>query len=369
MWVEETKNGKYKFIERYTDYLTDKIKRVSVTMDRNTPQSRKIAQKALDAKIDKAIQAKRKNSITLKELVISYQESQKLTVKASTYTRNAYACKSLLKILGESIIVDRITAAYVKERFLHSGRDNGTLNEFLKRYKALIRWGYHNDLIENISYLDKIERFSDISHKEKIQDKYLEFSELKTLITGMTEERWILLTEFLALSGLRFGEAAALLKEDVDIKNNFIHVTKTFDSINLVTTSPKTLCSNRDVYIQPELSAICRSIRAYMLRQSLRYGYEPTELFLADITGKHIPYYTYNKYLRENSLRLVGRAITPHALRHTHASLLLENGINIETISRRLGHEDSKITKEIYLHITERLKEKDNEQISKVNLM
>ena len=125
MWVEETKNGKYKFIERYTDYLTGKIRRVSVTMDRNTPQSRKIAQKALDAKIDKAIQPKKKKSIALKELVKYYQESQKLTVKASTYTRNTYACESLLKILGKSILVDRITAAYVRERFLHSGRNNG----------------------------------------------------------------------------------------------------------------------------------------------------------------------------------------------------------------------------------------------------
>jgi hypothetical protein len=41
MWVEESKNGKFKFCERYTDYLTGKVKRVTVTIDKNTPQSRK----------------------------------------------------------------------------------------------------------------------------------------------------------------------------------------------------------------------------------------------------------------------------------------------------------------------------------------
>ncbi len=34
MWVEELSNGKFKFVERYTDYMTGKVKRVSVTMDK-----------------------------------------------------------------------------------------------------------------------------------------------------------------------------------------------------------------------------------------------------------------------------------------------------------------------------------------------
>lgn len=38
MWIEETKNGKYKAVERYTDYLTGKQKKVSVTMEKNTAQ-------------------------------------------------------------------------------------------------------------------------------------------------------------------------------------------------------------------------------------------------------------------------------------------------------------------------------------------
>ena len=35
MWVEESKNGKFKFCERYEDYMTGKTKRVSITMDKN----------------------------------------------------------------------------------------------------------------------------------------------------------------------------------------------------------------------------------------------------------------------------------------------------------------------------------------------
>ena len=77
----------------------------------------------------------------------------------------------------------------------------------------------------------------------------------------------------------------------------------------------------------------------------------------------------YAKYLRENSQKVLGRKITPHTLRHTHASLLMEQGVDIDSISRRLGHADSRITREIYLHVTQKMKERDNERIKEVKLI
>ena len=111
-----------------------------------------------------------------------------------------------------------------------------------------------------------------------------------------------------------------------------------------------------------------KQLNALMLRRRLMFNIGKPALFLFSRNGTYIHYYSYNKYLRENSKRVLGRAITPHALRHTHASLLLEQGISIDTISRRLGHENSKVTKEIYLHVTKKLTEKDNEQIAKVSI-
>lgn len=369
MWIEKTKNGRYKFVERYEDHLTGTTKKVSVTLDRNTPQSRKTAQKTLGQKIAAAMEKDTQSDVTLAELVEEYRKDQKLTVKQSTYTRNFHACNAIMKMLGEDTIVGRMTARYVRSRFLSSGKAPGTLNEHLARFRALIRWGYKADLIADISFLDKIEPFKDVPHKVKIQDKYLESDEVRMLLGGMQEDTWRLFTEFLILSGLRSGEAIALTKEDVDIDGRMIHVTKTYDSVNEEVTTPKTVCSIRDVYIQDELKAVCRQINAHMLRQQLMNGIRKTDLFMHSRTGGHIRYFAYNKYLRENSERILGRKLTAHALQHTHASLLLERDVSIDTISRRLGHENSRITREIYLHVTEKLKERDNECISKIALL
>ncbi len=369
MWIEETKNGKYKAIERYTDYLTGKQKRVSVTMEKNTTQSRKAAQIALQEKIRNSYQEKERKEITFSDLVDEYRKDQERTVKQSTYRRNYFACETLKGILGADTLVDRLSSKYVHDRFLATGKPNSTLNEHLKRFKALIRWGYHNDMVLDIAFLDKLESFKDAPHRQKIQDKFLEAEELRKLIDGMSNTKWRLLTQFLALSGLRFGEAAALLLSDVDLKAREIHVSKTLDVVNKIVTSPKTSCSIRDVYMQDDLKALCRQIKLYTLQQNILYGHPDSQILFSDESGGYIEYYTYNKYLKENSLRILDREITAHVLRHTHASLLMENGLSIDLISRRLGHENSQITKEVYLHITEKLKERDNEQIKNVKII
>lgn len=366
MWVEQTKKGKYKFIERYTDPLTGKYKRVSVTLDKDTPQSRKQAQKALAEKIRQAEAGKPEN-ITLSKLIEKYREEQKKTIKASTYARNYSACNSIMDILGPDTIISRLNAGYIRESFIGTGKESVTLNEFLTRFKALMRWGYRNDYVSDISYLDKLDKFRDTPHRIKIEGKFLESSELSELLSGMTIKKWRDLTEFLALSGLRFGEAAALDLSDVDLKSRMIHVSKTYDAAHDIVTSTKTSTSTRDVYMQDQLYQLCRRLKAERLSDSIVL--QMNVVFFPGSKRERIEFDCYAKYLRENSERIIGRRITPHTLRHTHASLLMEQGIDIDTISRRLGHANSRVTREIYLHVTKKLKEKENERLKHINLI
>lgn len=369
MWVEKLQSGKYKFIERYKDYQTGKEKKVSVTLEKNNASTRKMAAQMLVELIDKRQTTPAESKeLTLKELVEKYRAYQKRTVKESTYSRNYYQANAILAILGEDTLISRITANYVKDRFLSTGESFSRLNERRTRFRALINWGYENDYLKDVSFLKKIKPFSDKPHKLKIQGKYLEDYELKELLDGMEHERWKLFTELLVLSGLRVGEAIALTHTDVDFENQCLHITKTYDFNNKLVTPPKTFCSIRDVYMQPELFKLCKKINTFMKTESLLNGYR-TELFFCNTTGDYITYATFNKYLGRKSERIIGRKLTTHALRHTHASLLLANGVSIETISRRLGHENSKVTKEIYLHATEKLTQSDNEQIRDLKII
>lgn len=369
MWVEQTKQGKYKYIERYKCPLTGKYKRASVVLDKNTRQAQKQAQEALTLKIQHIYEyTEEPVSLTLSDLIEKYRKEQKKTVKQSTYKRNYHACETLKRILGADTLLSGLNAGYIRSAFLATGKDHSTLNEHLVRLKALIRWGYRNDYIPDITFLDKLERFSDKPHREKIEDKFLEADQVSELLEAMEEKHWKILTKFLVLSGLRFGEAAALNRSDLDFSQRVIHVRENYDSNNKVVTTPKTRTSIRDVYMQDELYRLCRQLVAESISRTI-ISISSNNLIFVGADGDRINFFAYNKYLKGIAENILHRNVTPHMLRHTHASLMLESGIDVDSIARRLGHSDSKVTKEIYLHITKKLQDKENEKIKGIKIL
>lgn len=367
MWVKKTSNGKIRYCERYTDYLTGKKKDVSVTFEKDNARNRKEAALLLQELMQNKM-APQEKTLTLSQLVDEYLKDHAKSLSPSTCARDRYSLNSIKRILSEDVLVDRLTARYVQNKFAESGRSAVTLNGFLSKFKTLIRWGYKADLVSSIEYLNKLERFPDVSHRTKIAEKYLEMSELTLLLQKMKVTEWKFLTEFLALSGLRCGEAIALEKSDIDLDKKVIHVTKTYNSNLKIVCPAKTATSADDVYIQPELFSVIKKIQRLMLQQQLIYNYK-TKLFFSNKQGDHINYFSYNCYFKENTLAIIGRQLSTHSLRHTHASLLFEQGFTLDEVARRLRHSDSQITKEVYVHVTEKLKAKDAEKMEHTFLL
>lgn len=360
MWVEAKKNGKFNARERYLDPLTGKTKIISVTIEKDTPRARKAAQEQLRVKIEELQEEKKDSNLTIEELAGLYGIHQQNTVKPQSWKRDKVILEKITDLLGRDTLADRLSARYITETLEKSKKENVTRNTYLVHIKKFLRWAYRNDYVESVAYLDKIRPWTD-NTKERIEDKYLTSEELETLLEGMTVYKWKLLTEFLALSGLRIGEAMALLDTDV---TNVIVVNKTMDlNTGSVTDSAKTDAGNRDVFVQEELEPVVRKLRKEKLLDQVEHGYR-TDRFLFDFN-----YQAYNKYLKETTKKLLNHQITPHALRHTHVSLLAEQGVSIDVISRRVGHEGSDVTRKIYLHITEKQKAKDHEKVNSIRLL
>lgn len=360
MWIEAQANGTFIAVERYLDPLTGKRKRVSIKIDKDTRSARKQAEDALRLKIEKITAPAAENSdLTVRDIADLYEDHQKRTVKPQTWERDAVMIPIIRDLIGADVLASRITARHILAKLEETEKENVTKNTYITHIKRMLRWAYRNDYVEDVSYLDKIKPYPD-NKKERIEDKFLSSDELKALINGMKITQWKLLTEFLALSGLRIGEAMALLDTDV---TDVIIVNKTANTrTGAVTDSAKTDAGNREVYIQPELAQVVKRIRHFVKLDNLKTR-RKSALFFPGIN-----YFTYNKYLKENSASIIGHEITPHALRHTHVSLLAEQGVPLDVISRRVGHEDSTVTRKIYLHVTDKQKQKDRDRIAQVRL-
>ena len=357
---QNKKTGKYNLCERYTDPLTGKKRTASITIDKDTKQAINRARPLLEAKIAAAQAPKTQpHATTVKDLMDQYTKIYLPQVKDSTANLKRLYIARLSEALGADTLVTSLTAAYVSDRL--------TVRSSIGQFKAIMRWGYHRDIVQDIGFLDKIQMPK--ANKKDIKDKYLEPGEAARLLSALDNTQNRLLTEFLILSGLRIGEALVLRKTDIDLKQKKISVTKTL-ALHLGTEGPaKTESSIREVYIQPELSRCIRRILADGRKRQLAYALPDIDYLFFTADGRRVEYGVYCRYLRYHSQKCLGREITPHALRHTHASLLMEKGYPIDAISRRLGHENSAITQQIYLHVTEKLKEKENRALDKIKIL
>lgn len=140
--------------------------------------------------------------------------------------------------------------------------------------------------------------------------------------------------EVLYFTGIREGELLALTAEDVDLENCTININKTYSVIKgeECITDPKTKKSKRIVSIPQFLAD---EIKDYA--ESI-YGLQPTDrLFITSKTA-------LGRKLKEIAASAGVKPIRIHDLRHSHISLLINEGYSAVAIGERVGHESAEIT-------------------------
>lgn len=161
------------------------------------------------------------------------------------------------------------------------------------------------------------------------------------------------LYEFLISTGCRIGEAGALMRSDIDYKNNVIHIRRTITSTGRgfeVGDTPKTKTSKRDI----PMNAMIREI---LQKQEIRNR----EMFGEDIIqindrifksiGGHVVSSPVVIQDLKPILKLAGiQYFSPGAFRDTFATRAIEAGMNPQTLKEILGHSNYSMTMDKYVH-------------------
>jgi integrase len=164
------------------------------------------------------------------------------------------------------------------------------------------------------------------------------------------------IVSFLLATGCRRGEVLALRWRDVDWNASRVRIEHSIEQTKrggLRLKSPKTKHSRRNVSISSWLLA---ELRAHQTRQqkqrlALGLGRAPDDalVFARWDGGTRAPHWLTQKWaLAMDDLKI---DCTLHALRHTHVSQLIAAGLDVLTISRRLGHASAAITLRVYGHL------------------
>jgi integrase len=157
-------------------------------------------------------------------------------------------------------------------------------------------------------------------------------------ISVAIDDRYRLLVWFLAATGCRIGEALALHAEDVSLFSNAqVRISKTVhdDGTFGPTKSRRSRVITLPDWIVPKL------------RSHLAANHGP--LVFPAPSGKPLPVRRFSARYWRPAARLAGFAdVTPHQLRHLHATQLIELGRPITEVAARLGHRNSRVTMEVY---------------------
>ena len=152
---------------------------------------------------------------------------------------------------------------------------------------------------------------------------------------------YYIMFQILFWTGCREGELLALTINDFDFENNTINIDKTYFRVNRkdVITEPKTDNSVRTITIPESLK---EEIRTYISRL---YKY-PSDYRIFDMTDRAVQK-ALKRYIKESGVK----DIRVHDLRHSHAAMLINQGVQPLLIKERLGHKDIRITLNTYGHL------------------
>jgi integrase len=178
---------------------------------------------------------------------------------------------------------------------------------------------------------------------------------LRRFLVATAEDRLHALWVLLATTGMRRGEAVGLRWQDVDLDAGRLRVVQTILSINgkLLTSEPKTAKGRRPIALDPSTVAVLREHRKRMLEERLLVGadFSDERLVFHRPDGSCLRPETVSATFLRRQQQLDVPRLTLKGLRHTWATLALEQGIHPRVVQERLGHATIAITLGIYSHV------------------
>ena len=191
----------------------------------------------------------------------------------------------------------------------------------------------------------------------------------KPLPDSPTPDRLYAAWVLLLTRGLRRGELAGLRWDRVDLDAGRLQVTRTRVSVSgrvVERTTTKTAAGRRSIPLDAGLVAVLRAHRERQLFEQRAWGESWQDSGYVFVREDGSPYHPES--ISQRFDRLCGRAkvrrIRLHDLRHTAATLMLEDGTPVKVAAEMLGHSNPAITQATYQHVLPGMAEAAGERLS-----
>lgn len=261
-----------------------------------------------------------------------YLNNVKITKRPGTYIYYRNHLKYVIQELNDrnifyysqinNIVIDQL-AAYFKD----CGNCNATINKKLYSFQIMTNYLVKEGLISEPSF--KYEKLKEVAPGTDVA----ELEDLKTVLSWLKNQPVYkqLIFKLIATTGVRRTELTRIKRKYIDLVNNSIYLDETKTG------------NARYLYLTDDVKEL--------IKYELENKPKNTYLFIHH-DGRQITTSTIDSLFHQIKKELNVK-LSPHKLRHTFATAILENGGDLEQVRILLGHTSYQCTKR-YLHVKEK---------------
>jgi len=290
----------------------------------------------------------------LKEFLVEWFNSKKMTIRPNTATQYEQIIRThIVPNIGQVRLRD--LNLEMVDRFYSELQKKGTSVRTIRLvhsvlHVALERAARYNLIVRNPAHGATVPR-QEI--KEMIA---LDEEQVSRFLAAASGNRLHVLFHLAVVTGMRQGELLALKWSDISLDKGHINVRRQVQrqtGVGFVFSEPKTRAGRRKIGIGPYTIEMLRHQKILQdgLRVQAKDAWQEDDLVFTSNVGTPLD---QRNVLREfgSVLKVAGLPkIRFHDLRHTAASLLLNNGQGAIAVSKLLGHSKPSVTVDIYAHV------------------
>lgn len=284
-----------------------------------------------------------------------FEEYACMFQKRTTYTRNKQLSKRVNERFGQEPI-NKITRSEV-QLFLNDLRKNGvnerngkplaykTRKHYLTYISDVFKWCVEEEIIKKTP-CHNIKIAPDVYDESKENTTLFSITEAVSVLKRIYEEAPIKYRCFFYLAfttGMRRSELIGLEWRDINFETGIINITRVGNYTSATgkyTDSTKTKGSKRCVIVPTFMLDI---LAEYHKEQPLARVFVTEN---GEAMNSNTPYNWLKRFCKRNNLPFYGI----HKFRHFYASVLIQSGLDVATVSKCLGHSQISTTLNIYAH-------------------